>query len=476
MRAFLIAVSATAAVFGAAYFLLLEERAPPGARAPSADPGAPPLAGQAGARIDETLTALPYVDWVEDRSADREKRGVTKHETAAPWDGLNLFSSRPRSYAWLMDNAGKRVHGWSSRAGQPKKGEGHIGWAHVELDDEGHLYALLKFKTVMKLAWDGELIWSRELAVHHDVAPLPNGDVITLAAVLRPINVGAAQMHISDDRLIFLGPDGATKRYISIYEALQTDSDVKAMMLAHIERRQRKYARAVKKKEKWLRAFDDEVWDGTPWDRIDQIENSPCDVFHTNSVEILRAASDGAWDDGDLLVSVREMNLVVVLDDETGRVKWHWGRGELQKQHHPSQLDNGNILIFDNGVKRKYSEVIELDPVTREVVWRWHAEPRDGFFSPSRGSAQRLPNGNTLICESDRGRAFEVAKDGEVVWEYFNSDVRKKKSKKKDPKTGKRKIKKKRSAMYRLIRLDRSVVSNRPLDANPKRRAAPDPP
>jgi hypothetical protein len=52
-------------------------------------------------------------------------------------------------------------------------------------------------------------------------------------------------------------------------------------------------------------------------------------------------------------------------------------------------------------------------------VWEWHADPPESFFTRSRGSAQRLPNGNTLLAESRAGRAIEVGPDGDVVWEWL---------------------------------------------------------
>jgi hypothetical protein len=42
------------------------------------------------------------------------------------------------------------------------------------------------------------------------------------------------------------------------------------------------------------------------------------------------------------------------------------------------------------------------------------------FFSNFCGTAERLPNGNTLIVESDNGRAFEVTSAGAIVWEFHN--------------------------------------------------------
>jgi len=84
-------------------------------------------------------------------------------------------------------------------------------------------------------------------------------------------------------------------------------------------------------------------------------------------------------------------------------------------------LENGNILIFDNGTYRGHSIIREIDPVARESVWEY-ADP-ENFFSPFRAGNQRLSNGNTFICECDAGRLFEVTPEGEVVWDFFNPFV-----------------------------------------------------
>ena len=81
-------------------------------------------------------------------------------------------------------------------------------------------------------------------------------------------------------------------------------------------------------------------------------------------------------------------------------------------------LESGNILLFDNGLSRGWSRAIELDPLSGEIVWTYEAEPRKSFYTVGRGSAQRLPNGNTLLAESGKGRAIEVTRDGDIVWEF----------------------------------------------------------
>jgi hypothetical protein len=77
---------------------------------------------------------------------------------------------------------------------------------------------------------------------------------------------------------------------------------------------------------------------------------------------------------------------------------------------------------------RDYSRVLEIDPISLEIVWQYTpAEagfliPLDAsrFYSPFVSSAQRLPNGNTLITEGSDGRIFEVTRNHELVWEYIS--------------------------------------------------------
>ncbi len=108
-------------------------------------------------------------------------------------------------------------------------------------------------------------------------------------------------------------------------------------------------------------------------------------------------------------------------------------------QHHahiiPKGLPGaGNLLVFDNGGSSGYgftnptahqrrqflaragSRVLEVNPVTLELVWSY-AGPR--FFGSNISGAQRLPNGNTLVTEGPGGRLFEVTREGQIVWEYI---------------------------------------------------------
>jgi outer membrane protein assembly factor BamB len=128
---------------------------------------------------------------------------------------------------------------------------------------------------------------------------------------------------------------------------------------------------------------------------------------------------------GHIVVSFRNISTVVMIERATGEVVWTLGSPPLAQQHDPRPLPNGNLLIFDNGTHRRdhpatFSRVIEVDPRTSEIVWEYSDPSLFEFFSPYISGAQRLANGNTLICEGCHGRIFEVTRDGQVVWEYVS--------------------------------------------------------
>ena len=139
---------------------------------------------------------------------------------------------------------------------------------------------------------------------------------------------------------------------------------------------------------------------------------------------------------------MRNVNQIVILEPETYRILWSWGQGELEWPHHPTMLPSGRILVFDNGVRRGYSRVVELDPLSKRIVWEYRADPLETFNTQARGAAQRLPGGNTLITESDRGRVFEVNPAGEIVWTWLNPAQKKGH----------------RQTVYRMIRLPGTLI------------------
>jgi len=152
--------------------------------------------------------------------------------------------------------------------------------------------------------------------------------------------------------------------------------------------------------------------------------------FHTNTLQLF----DGHLSDisplfkkGNALISALYLNTIAIVDLDKEKVVWAL-EGSVNDlwsgMHEPVLLDNGNILIFDNNwtapKNKRYSRVLEFDPFTKEIVWQYRGGKQQAFFSRTCGTNQRLPNGNTLITESDNGRVFEVTSAGKIVWEYIN--------------------------------------------------------
>ncbi len=106
-------------------------------------------------------------------------------------------------------------------------------------------------------------------------------------------------------------------------------------------------------------------------------------------------------------------------------VIWSYG-GDwvLDQQHDATLLANGHVLLFNDGQYRRHavsaSSLVEIDPLTNEVVWSYEGYGFGGtsFYSAITGGAQRLPNGDTLATLGTKGQLMEVTPDGTVVWDY----------------------------------------------------------
>jgi hypothetical protein len=319
---------------------------------------------------------------------------VVVHEPGRAAPGLNLFNPRHLPRAFLLDMDGRVVRQWSL------PDEKRDGFHHVEPTPDGGLVALIKNVRVLRLDAGSRVVWSRPLPVHHDVALRADGGMWVPTRHRRWIERDGERLPILDDRLTRLDAEGRVRREISIWNLFGDRVDDK----------------------RWqkIRTWIAEMEDRSPEAVIARAgADSPADVFHTNSVEILPREVPGLGSRGDLLISIRELDLVAVIDPRSREIGWTWGPGELDRQHQPTLTEAGTVLIFDNGRHRRWSRALEVDPATDGIVWQYRAEPRESFYSFSRGGVQRLPNGNTLITESDAGRVFEVTPEGDVVWELL---------------------------------------------------------
>jgi len=365
-----------------------------------------------GSENDESLVdklkSLGYLTWVP--SGDNlEHIGVVLHTTEKTCPGINIYNSRNRAAAYLMDNSGNLIHTWSAKINPEDT------WHHVEPARNGDLLAVIKHEMLVMLDWHSNVKWTRKMRFHHDAAVADNGDIYTLVSEKDTVPFEGADIPIINDYIRIFTYEGELKRSVSLAEIF-TDN--------------RYFVRQIRYRKIALEE-DDTFFD----------------IFHTNSIEIIDRAVPGICENDALLLSFRTLDLIAVIDIETEEILWEWGPGRVSRQHHPSLLDTHNILVFDNGEKQRRSRVVEVDPVSKEIVWEYRANPPEDFYSPTRGACQRLPNGNTLITDSDSGRVFEVTRDHEIVWDFYNPEIKE--------------TAKVRATIYRMMRLPVTYSSER---------------
>ena len=331
----------------------------------------------------ERLQSLGYLGSVDlARGA-----GVTIHDKELAYPGLNLFNDGYAPEATLMDMDGNVIHQWHfalSDAFPELKGnvpEIRQFWRRVHLFEDGSLLAIFEGHSLVKLDRDSKLLWVYSQGVHHDVEVQNDGSVYCLARRVEIIPSIHPRMPVTHDFVVILDGDGHEKRRISILDALRRSRYANLLRLAK------------------------------PYG----------DILHTNTLEVLHGAPDSPFTpfrEGNILLSFPEINTIAILDPNTEEIIWAL-TDLFVFQHQPTVVGGKNILIFDNLGDHGRSRVLEINPATQDLVWSWTNQ--DGSLrSKTNGSVQRLPNGNTLITESNQGRVIEVTEDHRIVWEYYS--------------------------------------------------------
>ncbi len=349
-----------------------------------------------------------------------------------------LFAPLGGEEAYLVDRQGDIVHAWSL-SGRPGNS--------VYLLENGNLLATYSVQGtfegggigggVEELTWDGDEVWSFELAtdhahLHHDVSYMPNGNVLMIAWESKTREEALAA-GLSSNQL----PESGEVWSEMILEYSPTLHQV--------------------------------VWEWHLWDHA--LPAGQAAAENPNKIDLGFASnrqSEDWWhfnsidyspDLDQIVVSSRNVSEIWIIDHDltsaeadgdAGDLLYRFGNPaaygasgsqELVHQHDAEWIADGlpgagNMLVFDNGNPRgrPYSRVVELDlpsydasPSSKvlpaQIVWQYPNEQgvsRDVLFADHISGAQRLESGNTLICSGVEGRFFEVAPTGDIVWEYVN--------------------------------------------------------
>jgi len=377
--------------------------------------------------------------------------------------GYTLFAPLPYTVTYLIDNNGLLVNSWESdyRPG-----------ISVYLLENGNILRTGKAESnpdfpqggqgrfVQELLWDGSLVWEFEYAselylLHHDIEPLPNGNVLMIAWEYKSqeeaIQAGRnpalmpTSNHLLPDHIIEIEPDGLYNGNIvwewHLWDHLIQDYDSTKANFGNI-------------------AEHPELIDIN----FVNVSNIGRDWPHTNSI-------DYHQDFDQILLSFHSFSEIAVIDHSTtteeaaghsggrygkgGDLLYRWGNSQaydsgeeddqsLFLQHDARWIRPGlpgeeNILIFNNGRRRpggSYSTIDEIAPPVdeegyyyltpgspygpEEPIWVYSSENPPDFYAENLSGAHRLLNGNTLICDGPGGNFFEVTHDSDIVWNYIN--------------------------------------------------------
>ncbi len=275
-----------------------------------------------------------------------------------------------------------------------------VGLMGAIIDPDGSVIFTFNSGGLVKLDRCGKLIWKRRIRTHHSIFRAEDGSLWvpgTKAVYSKSTEIkhlGLFRSPLREDSIMHLSSDGRVIGETSI-PGLFLRNGLQSILLANGEL---------------------------------YPSNSTEDYFHLNSVAILPHSlvkQFPKFDQGDVLFSLRNINLIAVANSKMTLIKWYQ-IGPWMRQHDPGFDINGKIILYDNNtdsanqVVNNGSKILLIDPVTRKTTLKYKGTLADPFYSDIEGTVRRLNNGNLLISEAMAGRIFQITPDGKIAWEYIN--------------------------------------------------------
>lgn len=332
--------------------------------------------------------------------ADASRQRFAIHRPDLATGGYYAFmgwNEHSEGYAvWLYSTEGELLHTWT--------------WEYKSLDPDGplnrsdmpHDMAVLHDGSIIVNFDDGDvmarldacsqLIWTKRGVYHHSLTRAEDGNYWAWRGEGTPIS----QYHYMEK----FDPDtGEMITEIGLVEDIINNSAIASTVFG--VRPDFQFSRFEK---------------GPP-----PIEEEKYDIFHPNDIDVLYSDLAGKFPDfraGDLLLSFRNLHLIAVLDPDTKKLKW-WSHGPWRFQHDPDFTSDGKISVYNNNSGRHRSEILKIDPLTREVRNDLFSGELN-FYTEYMGKHQYLPNGNILVTVPGEGRIIEVTDKGMKVLEFNN--------------------------------------------------------
>ena len=277
---------------------------------------------------------------------------------------------------------------------RPKELPGAIGHGALLLADGGVVFQHDACGMV-RLDACGHIVWRLPLRTHHSLHLDDEGDIWSSIRHTRKEpnpEYPTYRPPFDEYTIVEISPDGQLLQEISVFDLLRENGLTGLLYLS--------------------------TWH-------DNTVDIGGDTLHLNDVELFPASmKPGTFRHGDVMVSLRRINAVVVFDLATRKVR-HLSMAGFVRQHDPDFVDGDTISVFDNnhvgsradGVQ---SRVVLENAATGEQRIAFTGTPERPFFTDIMGKHQWLPNGNLLLVESTQGRVIEVDPEGRPVWQFVN--------------------------------------------------------
>jgi hypothetical protein len=338
------------------------------------------------------------------------KKGVIVFDPAKTYGDYTFFSSAWDSKVELIDFWGHIVHEWSidwqkiwddPRDWKFRQPPIHNIISRAFLQPDGSVIALFSGEGsimgnygMVKVDRDSHVVWKYNDFANHDVSIMPDGRILVLVGKIRNTPHPAVpflQPHFIEPYLVTLDQDGKEVSRLSVFDMFAASPRIKFL-------------------EQMAKEMNTQPANG--------------DIFHPNTITRITdeaAARNPAFERGQYLLSLRNFNMLAVVDLDLGKITWA-SYGPWHGQHSPKFIADGTIVMFDNmgnlGNAPGLSRALNVDPVTQEILWEYDGTDADPVFSFVNGGVDPLPNGNVLVTETETGRLFEVTREKEIVWDY----------------------------------------------------------
>ena len=260
------------------------------------------------------------------------------------------------------------------------------------LPDGSIVFAFDHGKSLRRFDVCGRELWSRVGGFHHAVTYDPGTDSLWTLRAGAAKDPGRPKDDTFRDWILQVAAeDGRTLRAFHLRDIMAANPDLDVL---------------------GIRQVDDHTRAEPKWAH---------DPFHLNDVDPLPAdlaARFAGFEAEDVALSLRSLNLVMVVDPDDLDVRWY-RVGLGRRQHDPDWLPDGRFLVFDNNMNRGPSRILAVDPATFDAEVLVDGAAYD-FHSGIRGKHQRLPDGSVAVTSAMQGRLFEVAPDGSIAFELVN--------------------------------------------------------